>query len=87
MKIAILTSGILPVPAVRGGAVENHIDFYLKRTLLDKGDARELAHIAADRGITAIVSVLMDYAESDRYTQIDGDRSVIKDDNTLDLDF
>lgn len=30
MKIAILTSGILPVPAVNGGAVENHIDFYLK---------------------------------------------------------
>lgn len=29
MKIAILTSGILPVPAVKGGAVENHIDFYL----------------------------------------------------------
>jgi len=29
MKIAILTSGILPVPAVRGGAVENLIDFYL----------------------------------------------------------
>lgn len=30
MKIAILTSGILPIPAVKGGAVENHIDFYLK---------------------------------------------------------
>ena len=30
MKIAILTSGILPIPSVRGGAVENHIDFYLK---------------------------------------------------------
>ena len=30
MRIAILTSGILPVPAVKGGAVENHIDFYLK---------------------------------------------------------
>lgn len=29
MKIAILTSGILPVPAVQGGAVENLIDFYL----------------------------------------------------------
>ena len=29
MKIAILTSGILPVPAVGGGAVENLIDFYL----------------------------------------------------------
>lgn len=29
MKIAVLTSGILPVPAVQGGAVENLIDFYL----------------------------------------------------------
>lgn len=30
MKLAILTSGILPVPAVQGGAVENLIDFYLE---------------------------------------------------------
>lgn len=30
MKIAILTSGILPVPAVQGGAAENLIDFYLE---------------------------------------------------------
>ena len=30
MKIAILTSGILPVPAVKGGAVENLTDFYLQ---------------------------------------------------------
>ena len=30
MKIAILTSGILPIPAVKGGAVENLIDFYLE---------------------------------------------------------
>ena len=30
MKIAILTSGILPVPSVQGGAVENLIDFYLE---------------------------------------------------------
>lgn len=29
MKIAILTSGILPIPALQGGAVENLIDFYL----------------------------------------------------------
>jgi len=29
MNIAIVTSGILPVPAVQGGAVENLIDFYL----------------------------------------------------------
>jgi len=30
MKIAIITSGILPVPAVQGGAVENLTDFYLE---------------------------------------------------------
>ena len=30
MKIAILTSGIMPVPAVQGGAVENLIDYYLE---------------------------------------------------------
>lgn len=29
MKIAILTSGIIPVPAVQGGAVENLVDYYL----------------------------------------------------------
>lgn len=30
MKIAILTCGILPIPAVQGGAVENLIDYYLE---------------------------------------------------------
>ena len=30
MKIAILTSGVLPIPAVQGGAVENLIDMYLE---------------------------------------------------------
>lgn len=30
MKIAILTSGILPIPAIQGGAVENLVDFYLE---------------------------------------------------------
>ncbi|MDD3062872.1 MAG: glycosyltransferase family 4 protein [Massilibacteroides sp.] len=30
MKIAILTSGLLPVPAINGGAVENLIDLYLE---------------------------------------------------------
>ena len=29
MRIAILTSGILPIPAVQGGAVENLVDYYL----------------------------------------------------------
>jgi glycosyltransferase involved in cell wall biosynthesis len=30
MKIAILTSGVLPIPAVLGGAVENLVDMYLE---------------------------------------------------------
>ena len=30
MKIAILTCGMLPIPAVQGGAVENKIDFILE---------------------------------------------------------
>ena len=30
MKIAVLTSGILPVPAVQGGAVENFLDYFLE---------------------------------------------------------
>jgi len=30
MKLAILTCGMLPIPAVLGGAVENLIDFYLE---------------------------------------------------------
>ena len=30
MEIAVLTCGMLPIPAVQGGAVENLIDFYLE---------------------------------------------------------
>ncbi len=30
MRLAILTCGMLPIPAVQGGAVENLIDFYLE---------------------------------------------------------
>ena len=40
MRTAILTSGILPVPAVQGGAVENLIDFYL-----DYNDKKKLHDI------------------------------------------
>lgn len=36
MKIAVLTSGILPVPSVQGGAVENLIDFYLEYNNIHK---------------------------------------------------
>ncbi len=62
---------------------EEHIAFYLDRGLLDKGEAGELAHIAADRGITAIVSMLMNYAENDR-NETTGDSSVKKEnDNSV----
>ncbi len=40
MKLAILTCGILPIPAVQGGAVENMIDFYL-----DYNDRKKLHDI------------------------------------------
>ena len=36
MKLAILTCGMLPIPAVQGGAVENLIDFYLEYNDLHK---------------------------------------------------
>ena len=36
MKLAILTCGMLPVPAVQGGAVENLIDFYLEYNNIKK---------------------------------------------------
>jgi len=36
MKIAMLTSGILPIPAVQGGAVENFIDFFLEYNNIHK---------------------------------------------------
>lgn len=52
MEIAILTSGILPVPAVRGGAVENLVDFYM-----EYNDRHRLHNITvysiADRATTA----------------------------------
>ena len=36
MKIAVITSGILPVPAVQGGAVEDLIDLYLEYNNIHK---------------------------------------------------
>ncbi len=73
---------------------EEHIAFYLDRGLLDKGEAGKLAHIAADRGITAIVSMLMNYAENDRDERTGDsdvkkmdDSSVTKGTGFLELDF
>lgn len=31
MKIAIVTTGQLPIPATKGGAVENLIDFFWRK--------------------------------------------------------
>ena len=36
MKLAVLTCGILPIPSVQGGAVENLIDFYLEYNNIHK---------------------------------------------------
>ena len=36
MKLAVLTSGMLPIPAVQGGAVENLIDFYMEYNNIHK---------------------------------------------------
>lgn len=36
MKLAVLTCGILPIPAVQGGAVENLIDYYLEYNDVNK---------------------------------------------------
>ena len=70
MKIAILTSGILPVPAVQGGAVETLVDFYL-----DYNDRHQLHDITvysvwhpAVKTHTALKSVVNHY----RYIKVDG---------------
>ena len=36
MKLAVLTCGMLPIPAVQGGAVENLIDYYLEYNDVNK---------------------------------------------------
>ncbi|MCR4556460.1 MAG: glycosyltransferase family 4 protein [Saccharofermentans sp.] len=60
MKLAILTCGILPIPAVQGGAVENMIDFYLeynnrKRlhdiTIYSPWDSKAAQHTALDSDV------------------------------------
>lgn len=70
MKIAILTSGILPVPAVQGGAVENLIDFYLEFN--DKHQLHDITVYSISqpdiKGNTAKPSEVNHY----RYIQLNG---------------
>lgn len=66
MKIAVLTCGMLPIPAVQGGAVENMIDFYLeynnsKRlhdiTIYSPWDPRVIQHPALDSDVNHYVYI------------------------------
>ena len=69
MKIAVLTSGILPVPSVEGGAVENLIDFYL-----DYNDQHHLHDITIYSTFNTLVNThqaLLSTANHYRYVHSD----------------
>ena len=72
MKIAILTSGILPVPAVQGGAVENLIDFYLEYKVDDPVAylyySEDPDGILKNIALASIRSVVSNYAVDDAIT-------------------
>lgn len=66
MKLAILTCGMLPIPAVQGGAVENLIDFYLEYndmhklhdiTVFSPWDAKVVKHPALSSQVNHYVYI------------------------------
>lgn len=66
MKLAIMTCGMLPIPAVQGGAVENLIDFYLEYndihqlhdiTVYSPWDARVTKHPALSSKVNHYVYI------------------------------
>lgn len=66
MKLAIMTCGMLPIPAVQGGAVENLIDFYLEYndmhqlhdiTIYSPWDARVAKHPALSSKVNHYVFI------------------------------
>lgn len=66
MKLAVLTCGMLPIPAVQGGAVENLIDFYLEYndmhqlhdiTVYSPWDARVAKHPALSSQVNHYVFI------------------------------
>ncbi len=66
MKLAVLTCGMLPIPAVQGGAVENLIDFYLEYndkhqlhdiTVYSPWDARVTKHPALSSKVNHYVFI------------------------------
>lgn len=66
MKLAVLTCGMLPIPAVQGGAVENLIDFYLEYnnrnklhdiTVYSPWDAKAAQHAALSSDVNHYVYI------------------------------
>ncbi|WP_051656556.1 leucine-rich repeat protein [Butyrivibrio sp. AE3004] len=74
------------VSAIDDFSLEDHFDFYMTRKLLYKDDAKELAHMASDKEMTAIVSMMMNFSEECRNDACDltDEKS---DDGFLELDF
>ncbi len=59
--------------------MEDVIDFYIKRKLIESDVAKKLTHLSSERGLTAIVSLLMEYNNDSNDTS--GDNGL------LELDF
>ena len=76
MKIAILTSGILPVPAVHGGAVENLVDFYLEYN--DKHRLHDITVYSVWHNDIEKHPALKSEVNHYKYIRIDGWRAKIK---------
>ncbi|WP_321480091.1 glycosyltransferase family 4 protein [uncultured Bacteroides sp.] len=53
MKVAIVTSGILPVPPIKGGAVENLVKFYLDYNEIRSGDIQFTVFSVYDNNISS----------------------------------
>lgn len=76
MKIAFLTSGILPVPAVQGGAVENFLDFFLEYN--DKHQLHDITVYSVYNDKVEGHPALTSHVNHYHYTDITSLRSRIK---------
>jgi len=52
MNIAIVTSGLLPVPPVKGGAVENLVKFYLDYNEIQNTDIQFTVYSVSDKSVS-----------------------------------
>ena len=74
MKIAIITSGILPLPAVQGGAVENLIDYYVNYNEIS-GDHEIAVYSVSDQKIDKTNLLRLKYT---KYIYIDTNSFISK---------